>query len=193
MDVLIHKTEEPAGAGIGPLLEVRDSLKVLEQTEDRPLMLEELALDLSSKLLELSLEDSPKEIKESYEKRYKNTREWAKDVLSSGKAHGKLLEIIEAQGGNSRIRSSDLKPGKYCFILEAGFNGKVTKIMSKNITAIARILGAPKDKKAGMVLHKKIDQEIKKGDRLVALYSDSEYRLSEAQDTLDAFPIFEIA
>ena len=192
IDALIHRTEEPAGDGIGPLLEARDSLKVLEQAEDRSIALEELALDLASKLLELSLKDAPKGIKEGYEKSYKNPREWAKDVLVSGKAHDKLSEIIEAQGGNPKIKSSDLKPGGYCSTLEAGFDGKVSKIISKNITSIVKILGAPKDKKAGMVLHKKIGHEVKKGDELLCLYSDSKYRLQEALDTLDPFPIFEI-
>ena len=37
MRVLIHKTDEPAGRGIGPVLEIRESLRVLEQTKDRPL------------------------------------------------------------------------------------------------------------------------------------------------------------
>lgn len=193
IDALIHRTEEPAGDGIGPLLEARDSLKVLEQTEDRPIALEELALDLASKLLELSLEDAPKDIKEGYEKSYKNPREWVKDILVSGRARKKLYEIIVAQGGDPKIKSSDLKPGKYCSALEAGFDGTIAKILSKNITTIAKILGASEDKKAGMVLHKKIGNEVKKGDKLLTLFSDSEYKLREALDTLDPFPVFEIA
>lgn len=192
IDTLIHKADEPAGSGIGPLLEARDSLKVLEQTEDRSRALERLALDLASKLLELCLEDAPKDVKSNFKKNYKNTYEWAKDVLVSGRAHQKLSEIIEAQGGNPKIKSSDLKPGSYCSILEAGFGGKVKGIINKNITTIAKVLGAPQDKNAGMVINKRINQEVKKGDKLLALYSDSEYKLREALDTLDTFPIFEI-
>ncbi|OGH17680.1 MAG: hypothetical protein A2868_01895 [Candidatus Levybacteria bacterium RIFCSPHIGHO2_01_FULL_40_15b] len=192
VDALIYKINEPAGNGIGPLLEARDSLKVLEQAEDRPVALEELSLDLAAKLLELSLKDTSGDIKETYEKNYKSTRDWARNILVSGKAHDKLSEIIEAQGGNPKIKSSDLKPGEYCSALEAGFNGKVTRIINKNITTVARILGAPHDKKAGMVLNKKTGHEVKKGDELLCLYSDSKYRLQEALDTLDLFPVFEI-
>ena len=192
VDALIYKINEPAGDGIGPLLEARDSLKVLEQTEDRPIALEELSLDLAAKLLELSLKDASGDIKETYEENYKSTRDWARDILVSGKAHDKFSEIIEVQGGNPKIKSSDLKPGEYCSTLEAGFNGKVTRIISKNITTVARILGAPHDKKAGMVLHKKTGHEVEKGDELLCLYSDSRYRLQEALDTLDPFPVFEI-
>ena len=192
IDSFIHRVDGPAGDGIGPLLEARDSLKVLEQTKDRQIELEKQALSLAAKLLELVLLNSPSKIKLGYKKNYKNTREWAKDILVDGRAHTKLLEIIEAQGGNSKIKSSDLAPGKYCSTLEAGFNGKVSEVISKNITTIARILGAPEDKRAGIVLHKKVGQEVKKGDELACLYSDSKYKLREAQDTLDLFPIFEI-
>src|SRR3989344_3130765 len=38
---------EPAGNGIGPLLETNDALKVLEQTKDRPVPLEDKALKLA--------------------------------------------------------------------------------------------------------------------------------------------------
>src|SRR3990172_5763501 len=115
VDTLIHKIEEPAGRGIGPLLEAKDSLKVLEQKPDRPLPLEELSLELSSKLLELCLHDSPKKIKDEFEKKYKNTKDWAEDILTSGKALLKFREIIDAQQGNSNIKSSDLKPGRYSY------------------------------------------------------------------------------
>jgi AMP phosphorylase len=192
VDALIHKVNEPAGRGIGPLLEAQDSLKVLEQKEDRPLPLEELALDLSAKLLELSLEDASDKIRKHYRKNYKNTREWARDILVSGRAHKKLLEIIEAQGGNHKIKSEDLKPGRHQSIIKAGFAGKITKIISKNITITAKILGAPQDKRAGMILSKKLGDDVQKGDDLAAIFSNSQYKLKEAEDTLDSFPIFEI-
>jgi putative thymidine phosphorylase len=35
--VLIHETNQPAGRGIGPVLETRESLRVLEQSVERPL------------------------------------------------------------------------------------------------------------------------------------------------------------
>lgn len=193
MDALIRKVDEPAGCGIGPLLEAKDSLKVLEQVEDRPIPLEELSLDLAAKLLELVLSDASQEIKEKYERNYKNTREWARDVLVTGQAYKKFLEIVRAQGGKANIKSSDLKPGKYSLVFEAGFDGKVIKVISKNITNIAKILGAPVDKKAGLMLHKRIGDEVRKKEHLATFYSNSEYKLREAQDTLDLFPIFEIA
>jgi len=58
--VLIHRTDEPVGRGIGPILETKDALKVLEQTPGRPFDLEVRGIDLAGNLLELCLYDSPK-------------------------------------------------------------------------------------------------------------------------------------
>jgi len=44
LNALIHETEEPAGRGIGPALETRESLRVLEQSHLRPLDLEARAV-----------------------------------------------------------------------------------------------------------------------------------------------------
>ncbi len=192
MSVFIHKINEPAGRGIGPLLEARDSLLVLEQASDRPFPLEELAIETASKLLDLALQASSKKTKDEFKAGYKNSKEWASNILSSGAALKKFREIIKAQRGNPNVKSSDLAPGKYCSILKAEFNGKISDVIERDITIIAKILGAPQDKRAGIYLYKRIGDQIHKGDSILSLYSDSEYRLREALDTLDPFPIFEI-
>lgn len=189
---LIHKIDEPAGSGIGPLLEARDALLVLEQAETRPMELEELALNTSSVLLELCLEDASKYVRREFKKKYKNTNEWAKDILSTGVAHKKFKEIVKAQNGDPDIKSSGLKPANFCSTIKADLKGKLTHIDSKNLTVIAKILGAPSKKRSGVYLHKRIGDEIKPGDDIVSLYSESEHDLREALDSLGPFPIFEI-
>ena len=52
--VIIEKINGPVGRGIGPALEIKDALKVLEQKEDRPLDLEKRAIKLAGALLELT-------------------------------------------------------------------------------------------------------------------------------------------
>ena len=188
----IHKIEEPAGQGIGPLLEARDSIKVLEQTDDRPLRLEQLAISAAADLLDLCLTDSSKEIKETFAKKYKTTKEWAQDVLSSGEALKKFQEIVKAQGGVENVSSKMLTPGKFSHILKSEKGGKVKKVSNTNLTIIAKILGAPVDKKAGIFLYKMLSDEVQKNDEVLILYSDSQYRLKEAVDSLALFPIFEI-
>src|SRR5438034_8357207 len=37
---MVHETPQPLGRGIGPVLETREAMRVLEQTQDRPVDLE---------------------------------------------------------------------------------------------------------------------------------------------------------
>jgi AMP phosphorylase len=189
MRVLVHKVEEPAGKGLGPLLECREAIRVLEQLPDRPEDLETRALNLAGELLELCLEDSSEKLREEISMNYGTPRAWAKHILSSGKALTKMREIIEAQGGNPDIKSTDLKPGKHSYDYPSPHSGKISEINSKNATVIAKILGAPEQKKAGIYLHKKIGESIKKGETLFTIYSENSHLLSEAKDSLPHFPI----
>jgi putative thymidine phosphorylase len=189
--VLIHKTEEPAGRGIGPLLEAREALRVLEQHPRRPLDLEEKALDLAGALIHLCLKDSSQTLKDKIKKEFKTARNWASYILTSGHAHKKMKEIIGAQGGNSAIISDDMNPGKHTYKVKAKKTGIVTKINSKNTSTIAKILGAPKSKKSGIYLDVKIGEKTEEGKTAFTLYSDNEYTLKEGVDSLKHFPIFE--
>jgi AMP phosphorylase len=189
MRVIIHKTDEPAGRGIGPTLEIREALKILEQTKDRPLDLEIRALNLSANLLEICLEDSPEELQKSIKEIYGSAYGWALDLLQSGRALEKLKQIIDAQGGNPNVKSEDLKLGQYTLEEKADKAGKVSELNSKNITSIAKILGAPKQKGAGIYLNKKIGESFAKGEVLYTLFSQNVYNLKEGKDSLVNFPI----
>jgi AMP phosphorylase len=189
MEVLTHKVEEPAGRGLGPLLETREALKVLEQQPDRPIDLEERALNLAGVLLELCLKDADKNIRETVHELYKTPRDWAADLLKRGIAHTKMMEIIEAQGGNPKVKSTDLKPGKFSYTVLSTESGTVHKIQSKNATLLCKILGAPAHKKAGIYLEKKIGETVRKGEKIYTLYSDSEHALDEAKESVKHFPV----
>lgn len=186
---LIHRTDEPAGRGIGPVLEIRESLRVLEQTKDRPLDLEIRAIDLASNLLELCLEDSEKEIKKEIKDIYGNAFGWATDLLQSGRAYEKFKEIVKAQGGNPNVKSSSLALGKHVFEEKANRSGVIKEINSKHITSIAKILGAPKQKGAGVYLNKKIGDKVGNKETIYTLFSENVYNLKEGKDSLVNFPI----
>ena len=187
LQVYVHETTEPAGRGVGPLLETRESLKVLEQKEDRPLDLEEKALILAGMLLDLCLKDASKKIQEQVKSEFGNGSKWAAYILSSGHALKKMREIIKAQGGDSDIISDRLKAGEHVFDIHADERAVVKEINSANVTIIAKILGAPAQKKSGLYLHKKIGEIIKPGDVIITLYSESKRNLAEAKDSLVNF------
>lgn len=188
---LIHRTDQPFGRGIGPVLETREALRVLQQKKTRPLDLEVRSLNLASTLLELCLEDSPKSLREKVKKEHGNAFGWATHVLSSGKAFVKMQEIIKAQNGDPKIDSEDLKPGRFKATIRAKKSGKLKVIHSKNSTVITRILGAPRVKEAGIYFKKQIGDSIQKGDELYTMYTNREGNLKEAKDSVANFPIFE--
>lgn len=187
--VLIHRTDEPAGRGIGPILETRDAIRVLQQKENRPIDLEIRSLNLAGNLLELCLLDSEKKKQDEIKKQYKNGIGWATKILKSGKALAKMREIIKAQKGNPSIESEDLKPGRFSFKVSAERDGIVQKLNSSHATIVAKILGAPKLKGAGIYLNKKISDRITKGEMLYTLYSEKAYHLEEAKDSMINLPI----
>ena len=190
IEVLIHKTDEPAGRGIGPVLETRESLLVLEQKEERALDLEARSIILAGNLLELCLEDCSGEQKDYVKKHYKNCFNWASSILGSGLALSKMKEIIKAQGGNPDVESDDLKPGKYVYKIKAEKNGVLKSFDVKNLTALARVLGNPKMKRSGIYLNKKIGEKFEKNEAVVTLYSEKVYNLEEAKETLVHLPLF---
>ena len=179
----VNETLEPAGRGIGPILEARDVLYVLEQKTDRPLRLEAKSLRLAGKLLDLCYKEK---------KISKNGEDEAKKILESGTALKKCQEIVKAQGGDHKITSDSLSLAKNKFDFCSSISGKIKDINNHNLNIVAKILGAPNDKKAGIYLLKKLDHSVNKNEPIFTLYSDDKYRLKEAEATLRNLPIFKI-
>lgn len=192
LKVIIHHVREPAGFGIGPLLEARDALLVLEQKRDRPRKLEENAIELCGVLLDLCLQDASSDLRLEVQKKYRNTKHWAREILASGKALAKMREIIKAQGGNPNVSSADLLPGKFSHSYKAEKSGRVVEIDNRYITQIAKILGCPKAKKAGVYLHKKSGEFVERGEPLFTLYAEDKYLIHEAISSVDLFPFYKI-
>lgn len=187
---LVHRTDEPVGRGIGPILETREAIKVLEQTQDRPFDLEVRSLTLAGNLLELCLEDSPKKLQDHVKDNFGNCIGWATKILKEGLAFKKMQEIIFEQGGGSNISSHKLIPGKLTHKIKAGKSGIIKSINSKNVTLIAKALGAPLQKGAGIYLDKKIGEKIEKGEVACTLYSEKMYNLTQGKKMINQFPIF---
>ena len=191
MRVLIHRTEQPAGRGIGPVLETREALRVLQQKSNHPEDLEIRSVNLAGNLLEICLKDASQKLKDEIKKTYGNAFGWATYLLCSGKAWEKMQEIIKAQGGNPNIDSEKMKLGKFHKNVIAKISGQAKTVHVKNATIIAKILGAPTHKRAGIYLGKKLGDKVAKGDILYTLYAESSYHLKEALDSLPHFPLIE--
>jgi AMP phosphorylase len=58
--------------------------------------------------------------------------------------------------------------------------GYVNGIRNKELVALARAAGAPKDKGAGVLLHKKRGNRVDDGEPVLTIYADSQAKLEQA-------------
>ena len=103
----------------------------------------------------------------------------AKEILQSGKALKKMKEIIKAQGEKC-FSSSDLHELKLCANIPSKESGRVDKINVRSCSTIARIAGAPGDKKAGLYLFVSEGDIIKQKQPLFRIFSENRRKLKLA-------------
>lgn len=171
---------QPIGRAIGPVLEIREALQVLEGSEN-PTSLVEKAASLAGILLELGGAAAKGE---GYT--------LARETLRSGRALAKFREIVAAQGGDGNISSSQLTPGPFSHDVKSVQHGYVESIANKKLNRIARAAGAPRDKGAGMFLHLKKGRRVEVGEALYTIYAEHEHKLKEAVALANKLKPFQI-
>ncbi len=160
---------QPVGRAVGPALEIREVLSVLEGAKE-PNSLIEKSLSLAGILLELGGAARPD-----------RGIELAKKTLESGKALKKFKEIIEAQGGYPDIKADEITPGKYTYELPSPKDGYIEAVNNRAIIKIARLAGSPKDKGAGIILGFKKGECTEKGEALLTIYAENKRKLNDAK------------
>lgn len=165
ISVVLTDGKQPIGNGIGPGLELIDILKILKREEDAPKDLEKKSLFLAGQILEMA-------------KKAKKGKgvELANEILQSGKAFEKFEQIIIAQGGKLK----KIKLAKFKKNILSKKSGKIREINNKKINSLAKIAGCPIDKFAGVYLYFHVRDKIKKGEKILTIYSESKSRLNEA-------------
>lgn len=156
--------EQPLGFAVGPALEAREALETI--MGNGPADLKEKATDVAGILLEM--------IGVEHGKRK------AEKILKSGKAERKLREIIEAQGGNPKIKPEDIKVGDKKVEITSEKDGKVLWINNQGIVQVAREAGAPKEKGAGVKLKVKLGEQTRKGEVIFEIYAERNTKLEAA-------------
>jgi len=180
--IISQKTMGPIGRGIGPCLEARDVMRVLQQKENMPKDLEEKAAQLSGDLLELV-----------GRAKKRTGKRLALESLRSKNALEKMQEIIKAQGGNPKIDSEEILLGRITYELKSSQSGLVKSIHNKNLNKICGLLGTPSTKEAGAYLNKSIGERVKKDDILCIFYTNSEQRLILAKHALQKLELYNIS
>jgi thymidine phosphorylase len=156
LNALITRADQPIGRGVGPVLEVRDVMAVLEGRPDAPMDLRDKALLLAGSLLEFdpALPGGAGLAR-------------ARELLDSGAALKSMHAMIAAQGSqNGRFGL-----GRYMKDVCAGHKGTIGAIHCQRINRIARLAGAPMDKGAGLDLFKRLGDRVETGEPLYRIYS----------------------
>lgn len=161
----------PEGNGVGPALEMRETLRILEQTEDRSEDLENTVIDMASILLE-----------KTGKAQRGDGKRLAKDTLQQRKALNKFWDIAMAQGQKEIIKSQDIELGQLQYQLKSEKSGIIRKINTRGIVDIARALGTPKIKKAGIFLDKNVGSQVQKGEVLATFFAETEDRLEQGKE-----------
>ncbi|WP_026563992.1 pyrimidine-nucleoside phosphorylase [Bacillus sp. UNC41MFS5] len=168
---VISDMSQPLGFAIGNALEVKEAIDTLKG--EGPEDLTELCLTLGSHMVYLAEKaDSLAEARTKLE-----------GVIKDGSALEKLKVFLSSQGGDASIVDdpSKMPQAKFIIELEAKEDGYVSEIVADEVGTAAMILGAGRatkesiiDLAVGLVLRKKIGDQVKKGESLVTIYSNFE-------------------
>lgn len=170
LELRIEQTDgsQPVGRGIGPALEARDVLAVLQATREAPLDLRERAIRLAGAVLELAGKSLPGE-----------GAALAQGALQSGRAWRKFQAICQAQGGMREPPRSSLT-----HVVEAQARARVAAFDNRRLARLAKLAGAPSDKAAGLDLHVRTGDEVQRGQPLFTVHAEARGELAYALDYL---------
>lgn len=167
---------QPVGRGIGPSLEARDVLAVLQGAAHAPRDLGSRAVVLAGGLLEFCGNSKPG-----------SGEAIAHRLLASGAAWAKFQAICEAQGGLREPTSSHLREP-----VLAQRDGLVRAIDSRRLARVAKLAGAPTAPAAGLELHVRLGDRVEKGMPLFFLHAEAPGELNYALEYLASHPLIDV-
>ncbi|MDQ6421015.1 pyrimidine-nucleoside phosphorylase [Paenibacillus sp. LHD-117] len=164
---VISDMDQPLGFAIGNALEVAEAIETLQGKG--PEDLTELCLVLGSHMVVLGGAASS----------FDEAKGLLREQLSNGKALAKFKAFVEAQGGDGSVIDdpSRLPQATRTVEVQAITSGYVTAIQAEQLGLAAMILGAGRatkdaqiDYAVGLVLRKKVGDEVREGDSIATLY-----------------------
>lgn len=170
--ILYTDGSQPVGNGIGPALEARDVLAVLQNDDRAPQDLKQRAVSMAGAMLEMAavVNDGKGQKK-------------ALAVLEGGLAWEKFCAICEAQGA---VKQPTEAP--YLFKMIAESTGTVRQIDNRRLAQVAKLAGAPLDPAAGLEIHIKLGQKVQPHTPLLTIHAESSGELNYAVEYLENHP-----
>lgn len=166
MKIIFSDGYQPVGLGIGPSLEARDVLSVLQNLENAPQDLKKRALSVASALISMIWNQTREEAYQT-----------ALNQLDSGKAYEKMIAICHTQGGFT-------EPGeaRYTKVVESPFAGVLDEIDNRKLAMLAKLAGAPDSPEAGIDFMLKLHQKVEKGQPMFTIHANTVGELEYAYD-----------
>jgi pyrimidine-nucleoside phosphorylase len=165
----ITNMNQPLGYKIGNALEVEETIEILKGKG--PEDVRELTYTLAAEMLIIAGKESSRE--EALKK--------VDEAVKSGKALKKWEELVEYQGGDlDYMYSEEFTRTNYSFELKANSDGYLYSYNTYEVGVAVSLLGAGRstkddeiDHKVGIILHKKVGDEIKSGETVMEIkYND---------------------
>lgn len=156
VEVVITDGSRPIGRGVGPVLEARDVMAVLQNEPSAPVDLREKSLHLAGALID---RDPAMRGGGGYRR--------AVEILDSGAALAAMNRIIDAQGRSSIAPAL----GAFHADVVAPKDGVVLAMDCLRVSQLARLAGAPLARGAGLDLLKRIGDRVEQGEPLFRIYA----------------------
>ncbi len=172
---LITAMDEPLGYAVGNSLEVIEAIDTLSGNGPEDLV--ELCVALCTKMLTAA----GKGTKEECER-------MARESLSSGRAKEKLASMVEAAGGDASYiyDTSKFEIAEHTAEVLADIDGYVSELDAEGVGRASLLLGAGRATKeesidfgAGILLHHKVGDAVKAGEKIATLYSSNVLKLAD--------------
>jgi pyrimidine-nucleoside phosphorylase len=177
---VLSDKSQPLGNASGKALEVKEAIDTHRGVG--PQDLTELCLTLGSHMAVLARITPNKE----------EARKLLEQAISSGQALNKFKTFLTAQGGDASVvdEPDRLPTAKYRFEVPSSRAGFVATIAAENMGLAAMLLGAGRatkqstiDLAVGIVLHKKIGDQVQVGDSLATIHANGE-AIQEVMDKI---------
>jgi pyrimidine-nucleoside phosphorylase len=168
---LISDMNQPLGNMIGNALEIQESIDILKGKG--PEDITDLVLTLGSQMVVLAKKAQT----------LNQARQMLENVIQNGTALDAFRQMIIAQGGNPKVIDDPtiMPQAKYKVELPAQTSGYVVKMAADEIGIAAMLLGGGRQSKediidyaVGIELHKKVGDQVDKGESLLTIYSNTD-------------------
>ena len=184
---IISDMSQPLGTAVGNSLEVIEAIEILQRKKEGDLLT--VALELSKWMLCLS----------GKAQNETEAQNMLRGALFSGRALDKLAEMIAAQGGDPKVvRDTSLMPrAKYTKIIKSEKRGYLGGVDCRRLGEASGVLGAGRQKTgdridpaSGIVIRKRIGDEVGIGEPICELHAGAKEKIPEAEKmVLESFSI----